>query len=731
MKRISRTPRVLVMVLMIAFALSVAPAAFAAGEERPSNHGSSESLGSILFTEAPVQTTREISAIPHRTSANAALPEATSQEAPSSDGDPSPLSSITVDSSTTTWTNGNTYSVDGTVTIATDRVRVSGNVTLQLNSGCVLTVQNGITVTGTDSLTIVGSGTLIAKGGSTQGAGIGGNTSLAPGGIITIQGGIIKATGGSLGGAGIGGGMGGTGGTITIQGGDVTATGGTAGAAGIGGGMSGAGGTITISGGTVEAKGTQESAGIGGGSQDGGGTITISGGIVRASGSQKAAGIGGGASGNGGAITISGGTVNAVGGNSGAGIGGGNGAGGGTIVISGGTVVTTGTGNGAGIGAGGSYAGASANSFSTTSAGNAFIDASSISDQRSKNQWRGVIFEGAQGSVYGTSVTLNTDATIPAGATLDIPEGTTLEVAKDSTLNNEGMITNEGAVIGGKRVVNNGTIKLEENAHWDEAPSGSGVFKAPAHLAIRILQNGSPIISAQHGTKIVLEATVTVSGSSILAESGTVDFYTGSADTPTKLNAAPIAVANGRATLSLDLEDADWPISDVPYTVLASYAGSTSTPQQLTSIPLSDASPSIAFKVTEQASVPERPDPPEQPDVPNAPAEGEEGSDSESGAAGTEPDDPNPKGADPISDLFSQTGDPVQDACITLSIIAIFAMIIAKVSMKNRRASSLVGAAHGKRPSVRSSQTSDKRPRASSTQRPSVKLSNSFRDPKA
>jgi len=293
---------------------------------------------------------------------------------------------IVVTDTATEWTDGNTYTVSGEVTISA-RVKVTGAVTLILNEGCKLTVNGGIEVTEGNSLTIQGIGELAADASSASGcAGIGGSSAYngnSDSGEIIIEGGTVTATGGQDG-AGIGGGGSynvasshGNGSNITINGGTVTATGGRYGA-GIGGGycstikaaslIGGNGSHIIINGGTVKATGGQYGAGIGGGcykcdfcenlSGGNGSDITISGGYVEAIGGQYGAGIGGGyrssdsIGGNGNDIIISGGTVIAIGiSGGGAGIGGGNGGNGSNITISGGTVKATST-NSAGIGGG-------------------------------------------------------------------------------------------------------------------------------------------------------------------------------------------------------------------------------------------------------------------------------------------------------------------------------------------------------------------------------------------
>lgn len=280
------------------------------------------------------------------------------------------------------------------------------------------------------SITIQG-GTVTAIGGNTTGAGIGGGNGSA-GGIIKITGGIVTATGH---GAGIGGGSNGDGGSITITDGTVTATGDKFGA-GIGGGNGSAGGTIIIQGGNVKATGKNNGAGIGGGSNGNGGTITIEAGTVNATGGNDAAGIGGGYHGNGGTITITGGTINAAGDNNGAQIGGGWYGAGGNIIITGGVVNAPRAGLGAGIGNG--YNNNDPGTFSAKD-GNAFINVSSISDKSDKENWKGIIFDGYNGQVYG-NLKLETNAEIPKGKTLTIKEDQKLTLGKGVTLTNNGTI---------------------------------------------------------------------------------------------------------------------------------------------------------------------------------------------------------------------------------------------------------------------------------------------------
>ena len=197
--------------------------------------------------------------------------------------------------------------------------------------------------------------------------------------------------------------------------------------------------------------GTSSEAAIGGSYADNGGTITINGGTIAVTAS-NGAGIGGGGGGEtviggyGGTITINGGIVTATS-ETGAGIGGGGseggvGGSGGIITITGGTVTAT-SNVGAGIGAGEDGIGGTFR----TDGGNAVIFATSISDKTNQNSWSGVIFEGNEGKVYGTSVTPDEDFTIDSGKNLLIPEGSAL-IIKGISAVNKGRVYVDGTVSG-------------------------------------------------------------------------------------------------------------------------------------------------------------------------------------------------------------------------------------------------------------------------------------------
>ena len=377
-----------------------------------------------------------------------------------------PQEMVVTENGSTAWNGGDGdvwYVVTENVEIG-ERVEVSGAVNLVLCDGVTLTAEKGIHVTGGNSLTIygqeVGGGKLEVKADEKQAA-IGGNTN-EPGGIMTINGGVIDAVGGKKA-AGIGGGQESKGlsGHITINNGNVYAKGGFQ-AAGIGGGMyaagTGEGERIAINGGVVEAIGGSYAAGIGGGMSGVGGCIEINGGSVTATGSSGGAGIGSGygSTSDGNRIIISGGKIYANGSTSGdkgsAGIGGGHLGAGGSITISGAEVHATGgegspAGNGIGNGSG--YEGADADVIITDETGCPLIYANSLMGNTKK--WRGIIFLGAKGKVYGESISLQTDLTIAKEQSLEIPKGTKLVVPDDVTLTNYGKINGEGTLFGDVR----------------------------------------------------------------------------------------------------------------------------------------------------------------------------------------------------------------------------------------------------------------------------------------
>ena len=322
-------------------------------------------------------------------------------------------------------------------------------------------------------------------------AGIGSSSSSSGGGKITISGGSVFAQ--SPDGAGIGCGENSDGSAIVIaiSGGTVEAV--STNGAGIGGGRIEAlsamvnfektysGGKITISGGSVSAQSTN-GAGIGSGAviydveevserntpEVNGGTITVSGGTVSAQ-SVRGAGIGGGS----GQVTV-GSTVTvdpdaqttpSLTPYS---------SDGGTVTISGGTVEAVST-EGVGIGSGGMpfyqsetpavdqyihCVSGKAGTFTTGPDGNAMLFATGriahIEDDDDTSAWQGVIFLGSEGQLYGTSVTLSEDVTIPSGNTLEIGQGQTLSVGRGVTMT----IDNEDCLTGGGTLGAGGSYEI-------------------------------------------------------------------------------------------------------------------------------------------------------------------------------------------------------------------------------------------------------------------------------
>lgn len=284
-------------------------------------------------------------------------------------------------------------------------------------------------------LTIKGDGKLTTS--SRIGAAIGGNSGENCG-IIIIESGTIAISLWASG-AGIGAGAGSptpNTGKIIINGGNIgwvsndnSPTG-----AFIGGGEGCDGGNVTINGGHIKASCSVSGAAIGGGKGGGAGEITITGGLVKAYGRHGSPVIGPGAdytdSGSGGTITISGGVVDASAydQNNTVPIGGTNTA----VEITGNAVVFA---------------------YNTESNDNAGI--SSTTDE---SQWKGIVFKGKTGNVYG-NVTLSESVVIPDGFTLTVDEGKTLTVEKDAIVVNKGTIVcSNGTLENSGTIVNKGTF---------------------------------------------------------------------------------------------------------------------------------------------------------------------------------------------------------------------------------------------------------------------------------
>lgn len=286
-----------------------------------------------------------------------------------------------VSSGDNTWGddgNGGWYVVNSNVTF-NSRITVTGEVHLILADGKTLTAEVGVRVADDDNDCTNGSPNALTIYGQT--AGTGGLTVPDPVLDLKERMKYHAAIGGNKGEVAE------RGGTVTINGGNINVRGWFgAGIGGSSGSPGGGGGTVTINGGTVSAK-TWYGAGIGGGYS----SVTTS-----------------NTGGDGGVVTIRGGTI------------------------------TASSASGMGIGRG--DFGISSATFQTTSDGNAVIFASSIQDKSKKTEWKGVIFEGDNGKVYGKVVTPIESFTIPSGKTLLIESGKNLTISNGVTLTNYGKI---------------------------------------------------------------------------------------------------------------------------------------------------------------------------------------------------------------------------------------------------------------------------------------------------
>ena len=185
---------------------------------------------------------------------------------------------------------------------------------------------------------------------------------------------------------------------------------------------------------------------------------------------------------NSGAFPMNGGFVTAQGGGYAAGIGGvGSTTGGGTITLNGGHLVAEGGRqynnilNGAGIGgtglnvafnggyveATGSVGGSTAGSFTTgpDCDGILVVKESGITDTTQQAGWKGIIFQGNSGKLYGDSFTVDFDWAVPSGATLTIDPGQSLTLGQGTSFGNGGTIQNNGTLdVSGALVTAGGTV---------------------------------------------------------------------------------------------------------------------------------------------------------------------------------------------------------------------------------------------------------------------------------
>ena len=362
----------------------------------------------------------------------------------------------------------------------------------------------------------------------------------------------------------------------TITGGSsdtLTATGGYY-SAGIGGGENGSGGTIIISGGTVTANGGAGSSGGGIVSNDGGGggNINITGGVVTATGDAKGAGIGGG------------GTEEGSGGSAG------------TIVINGNTVVFAATGNnGVPIGGGGN---------------------NTNNGEKSGILTGGVIFEGTEGTVYGSS-SLPEDLKISNGSTLTVPNGSSLTIPDNTTLTNNGTLDNYGTIDGNGSITNNGTVN-DHSGGISVAVTGSGANNKPSEVTVTFQNSkGETITEAVSGDTITITATAqtkTTSASYRSAAKEKVHFYIGTIAEDHKIGTADVVAdsSTAAATLTIPLSGDTWGKGFVigSNTITADFGGAAA-------VSLLNSIGTAALKVKSVPTLSLTADPPDAVDLPN------------------------------------------------------------------------------------------------------------------
>lgn len=123
------------------------------------------------------------------------------------------------------------------------------------------------------------------------------------------------------------------------------------------------------------------------------------------------------------------------------------------VVFNGGYVEVTGN-----IGAG--YDNSDNGSFTTGQDCDGVLAVSgSIGDTTHEADWKGIIFQGNSGKLYGDSFTVDLDWAVPSGATLTIDPGQSLTLGQGTSFGNGGTIQNEGTLdVSGALVTAGGTV---------------------------------------------------------------------------------------------------------------------------------------------------------------------------------------------------------------------------------------------------------------------------------
>ncbi len=239
---------------------------------------------------------------------------------------------------------------------------------------------------------------------------------------------------------------------------------------------------------------------------------------------------------------------------------------------------------GAGIGDGPYFYGAGG-TFSTGYDGNAFINASSISDsgEEKRKSWSGIIFEGSKGKVYGDQ-TLTTDLTIPADTTLTIGNGTTLTVNGSATLTNRGTIDIQGTIDNQGIIANAGTIGssnggyiINQTGILTGTPPTSPVLGKESAVTVSFQDSdGNALASntAQYFETITITATAAEDTTGTRARRAVlndVDFYLGDVESGKLLGS--VEVVDNIAELTVTLSGDDWTIG--AHTITADFGGAT------------------------------------------------------------------------------------------------------------------------------------------------------------
>ena len=137
------------------------------------------------------------------------------------------------------------------------------------------------------------------------------------------------------------------------------------------------------------------------------------------------------------------------------------------------------------------------------------IFASSIWDTSLRDSWSGVIFQGAEGKVYGSSVTLDTSFTIPNGHTLTVPGDATLTLGDGVTITNNGTIENCGVINGTEKITGASPVTkialaiLDENGEDTDGKIAYGQEITLRAYGPNLPKNGNVQFSWDNGSKTV------------------------------------------------------------------------------------------------------------------------------------------------------------------------------------------------------------------------------------